>query len=201
MEAPSRSPFVHGPNGPEKCGNLSSVPMTEPNVALMDRAQLARERDALIALLTDAVESGASVGFLPPLDAGQAEEYWDGVSEAIGESGRKVLGLWVEGVLAGAVQLQCATMPNGSHRAEVMKLMVHRRFRGRGLARRLMAAVEEEGRRQGLRLLVLDTREGDTADAVYRRLGWQAAGVIPVYARGADGSLHATVFFYKELLP
>ena len=63
-----------------------------------------------------------------------------------------------------------------------------------------MAAVEEEALRQGLSLLVLDTRQGDVAERLYRRLGWQEAGVVPRYARGADGDLHATVFFYKELM-
>ena len=47
---------------------------------------------------------------------------------------------------------------------------------------------------------MLDTRQGDVAEGLYRKLGWQEAGVVPRYARGADGALHATVFFYKELM-
>ncbi len=166
----------------------------------MDRACVIRERDALAALLTDSVDGGASVGFLPPLDAPTAEQYWMGVAEAIDAADRKLFAVWADGVLAGAVQLQRSATPNGLHRGEVMKLMVHRRFRGRGFAARLMAAAEEEARRQGLSLLVLDTRHGDVAAGLYRKLGWQEAGVVPRYARGADGDLHATVFFYKELM-
>ena len=167
---------------------------------LMDAAHLLRERFALAELLTDSVDGGASVGFLPPLDAPAAERYWMGVAEAIEVADRKLFAVWAEGMLAGVVQLQRSTTPNGLHRGEVMKLMVHRRFRGRGLAARLMAAAEEEARRQGLSLLVLDTRHGDVAEGLYRKLGWQEAGVVPRYARGADGALHATVFFYKELM-
>jgi ribosomal protein S18 acetylase RimI-like enzyme len=166
---------------------------------LMDAVQAVGERDALTALLTDTVDGGAAVGFLPPLDARTAEEYWTGVAEAIEHAGRKLLAVRTDGVLAGAVQLQRAVMPNGRHRGEVMKLMVHRRFRRRGVAAQLMAAAEEEARRQGITLLVLDTRQGDVAEGLYRRLGWHSAGVIPRYARSADGTLHATVIFYKEL--
>jgi acetyltransferase len=173
--------------------------MAAPTIALIDRTRAIQEREPLIGLLVDAVDRGASVGFLPPLNASQAAEYWAGVSDDIECDGRRLLGLWADGVLAGTVQLQRAAMPNARHRAEVMKLMVHRRFRGRGFGRLLMISVEEEARRQGLRLLVLDTRQGDTAESMYRKLGWQAAGVVPGYARGADGVLHATVIFYKEL--
>ena len=63
-----------------------------------------------------------------------------------------------------------------------------------------MTALEGEARSLGLQLLVLDTRQGDTAESLYRKLGWREAGVVPGYARSADGSLHATVFFYKDLL-
>ena len=166
---------------------------------LMDQACVIRERDALVALLTDSVDGGASVGFLPPLDAPAAEQYWMGVAEAINTADRKLFAVWADGVLAGAVQLQRSATVNGRHRGEVMKLMVHRHFRGRGFAARLMAAAEEEARRQGLSLLVLDTRQGDVAERFYRKLGWQEAGVVPRYACGADGALHATVFFYKEI--
>jgi ribosomal protein S18 acetylase RimI-like enzyme len=165
----------------------------------MDQARAAGERAALIALLTDSVESGASVGFLPPLARQDADEYWRAVEDSIGRTGRRLLGLWANGELAGSVQLQRAAMPNGRHRGEVMKLMVHRRFRERGFARLLMLAVEGEARRMGLELLVLDTMQGDVAEGLYRRLGWHPAGVIPRYARGAGGELHATVIFYRTL--
>ena len=167
---------------------------------LMDAAQAVWERDALTALLTDTVDGGASVGFLPPLNTRTAEQYWTDVAEAIEHSQRTLFAVWAGGVLAGAVQLQRAATPNGRHRGEVMKLMVHRRFRGHGVAAQLMAAVEEEALRQGISLLVLDTRQGDVAERLYRRLGWQEAGVVPRYARSADGTLHATVIFYKELM-
>jgi hypothetical protein len=48
-------------------------------------------------------------------------------------------------------------------------------------------------------LLFLDTREGDPAEALYLKLGYVKAGAIPQYVRNPDGSLHATVVYYKIL--
>jgi len=62
-----------------------------------------------------------------------------------------------------------------------------------------MQAVEEQARRAGFSLLVLDTKRGDGAEHLYRRLGWTESGVIPNYACNPDGTLHDTVVFYKEL--
>ena len=90
-------------------------------------------------------------------------------------------------------------MPNAKHRAEVMKLMVHRRARGQGIGRALMLGLEEEARRVGRTLLVLDTRAGDAAERLYARLGYTRVGVIPRYARSASGSLDDTVYFYREI--
>jgi ribosomal protein S18 acetylase RimI-like enzyme len=157
-------------------------------------------REELIALLRDVVEDGASVGFLPPLGAEEAGRYWDGVFAAV-EDGTRVL--WVartpEGGIAGTVQLDLEKRANGRHRAEVVKLMVHTRERRRGLGRLLMRAAEDEAGRRGRTTLVLDTRQGDPSERLYRSLGWQLAGVIPRYARSADGSLDGSAFYYRLL--
>ncbi len=103
------------------------------------------------------------------------------------------------GLLVGPVQLDLATRANGLHRAEVSKLLVARSARRRGLGRRLMVALEAEARRLGRTTIVLDTRQGDPSEALYAGLGYQRVGAIPAYARNADGSLHATAFYYKLL--
>ena len=157
-------------------------------------------RPQLIELLRDAVDSGASVGFLPPLVAAEAEHYWQSVAEAI-ESGSRLLLLArsAEGDLLGAVQLDLATRPNSLHRAEVSKLLVHTRAQRQGLARQLMAALEQEARRLGRTTLVLDTRHGDVAEQLYQGLGYQLVGLIPEYFVNSDGRLHATALYYKLL--
>lgn len=150
-------------------------------------------------LLADAVHSGASVGFLPPLNPIEALEYWDSVREAILAGSRILLAAYADDELLGAVQLALETRANGSHRAEVSKLLVFQRARRRGLGNALMLAAEQAARQLGRPLLVLDTRQGDPSFHLYQKLGYQIAGEIPNYARSADGSLHTTVFFYKTL--
>lgn len=156
---------------------------------------------ALCALLEDAVDGGASVGFLPPLGAGEAAAYWRSVVDALRDGSRRLLVAELpERGLVGAVQLDLVMRPNARHRAEVAKLLVHRAVRRRGIGRALMLAVEEEARRLGRTTLVLDTRQGDPSERLYQSLGYQRAGVIPAYARGADGRLDGTVIYYR-LLP
>jgi acetyltransferase len=155
-----------------------------------------------VGVLTDSVDGGGSVGFLPPLARGEAARYWQEVEAAIERSSRR---LWVareaNGGIIGTVQLSLETRPNGSHRAEVMKLMVLGDHRRRGIGRALMQAAEEEARRLGRTTLVLDTRAGDPSEELYRSMGWTRAGVIPRYARSAGGALDATAFYFKLLDP
>lgn len=163
-------------------------------------AQLPSCRASLVGLLQDVVDGGASVGFLPPLAETEAGAYWDSVAGALRGGGRR---LWIargagDGVI-GTVQLDLAGQVNGRHRAEVIRLMVHRGARQQGVGRALMEAAETEARRLGRTTLVLDTRQGDPSEQLYRKLGWQLGGTIPRYARSADGTLHTTAFFYKLL--
>jgi acetyltransferase len=153
----------------------------------------------LIGLIQDAVNSGASVGFLPPLESRDAREYWLEAIAAVESGTRILIGAFVDAELAGTVQLSLAMKPNALHRAEVMKLMVHQRVRRQGIGRILMTEAENAAKAAGRTLLVLDTREGDGPEKLYRSIGYQLAGVIPGYARSASGELHSTIFFYKEL--
>ncbi|MBI1790922.1 MAG: GNAT family N-acetyltransferase [Acidobacteria bacterium] len=168
-------------------------------IAELDAAQALEWLDPLAELLRDAVESGASIGFLPPLEMDEARRYWREVAEALTAGTRALLVARVDGQLLGAVQLGLETRPNGAHRAEVMKLMVDRRARRRGIGRALMQTAEEAARRLGRSLLVLDTRVGDAAEQLYASMGYLRAGVIPRYAADGAGVRHDTVFFYKEI--
>jgi ribosomal protein S18 acetylase RimI-like enzyme len=153
----------------------------------------------LVALLQDAVASSASVGFLPPLSEVQATGFWQDVVAALRSEQRILLVAREDETVVGTVQLALESRPNGNHRAEVIKLMVHSTLRHKGIGRALMQAVEAEARRAGRTTLVLDTRQGDVSEQLYRSIGYTVAGAIPRYARSADGHLHTTVFLYKLL--
>lgn len=150
-------------------------------------------------LLVDAVESGAAVSFLAPLTAESAERWWRHTIAAA--SPRSVVLVARDGDgIAGSVQLHPSWAPNQPDRADIVKLLVHRRARRTGVGARLMHAIETEARREGFRLLTLDTKGGDAAERLYRRSGWIAVGTIPRYAYDPDGvTLHDAVIFYKEL--
>ncbi|HEV8367720.1 MAG TPA: GNAT family N-acetyltransferase [Pyrinomonadaceae bacterium] len=153
----------------------------------------------LISLLQDSVESGASVGFLVPLSLGANEAYWLETFNYIKSGQRVLLVSRVDDEIVGAVQLDLATKLNALHRAEVQKLMVHTRYRNRGIARALMAAIEGVALELNRTLLVLDTLQGSEAENLYPTCGYSRAGMIPNYACVSDGSLKPTVLFYKML--
>lgn len=169
---------------------------------MIERLKLpASEADlkSLAALLVDAVESGAAVSFLAPLKAEEAEAWWQRNFSASASGVICLVARDPEGI-AGAVQLHPAWAPNQPHRADVMKLLVHRRARRRGVGTQLMQALEAEARSAGFRLLTLDSKRDDAGEKLYRRLGWTTVGTIPRYALDPDGvTPHDTVVFYKEL--
>lgn len=170
------------------------------HIASLSAAEARAAVGDLAALLQDAVASGASLGFLDPLDDAVARHYWQDVCAKVEMGARLLLVARAEdGVVVGAAQLDMATMPNGSHRAEVQKVCVLRSARGQGIGRRLMLTIEDTARAANRTLLVLDTRQGDVAESLYRKLGYIEAGVIPAYARSSSGTLDASIFFYRAL--
>ena len=153
----------------------------------------------LIHLLRDTVANGASVGFLPPLSTEDAQYYWSTVFEEVRKRTCVLLVARETGQVVGSIQLALATKPNARHRAEVQKLFVLSNQRRRGIGRALMQAVEQAARDERRTLLVLDTRQGDSAEQLYRTLGDREVGAIPGYAQSATGTFDSTVIFYKTL--
>jgi GNAT superfamily N-acetyltransferase len=98
------------------------------------------------------------------------------------------------------VQLILAPQENQAFRADLAKMLVHRRARRQGLGAALMRAAEDEARRIGRTLLTLDTQAGGTGERLYTRLGWIKYGEIPGFSASADSrSREAASFFYKTL--
>ena len=168
-------------------------------VAIREIGASSFDDQAFLELLRDAVDDGASVGYLAPLPDVDGRAYWHAVKSALAD-GRVLLGAYVEDRLVGSVQLDPVAKPNGRHRAEVQKLLVLREFRGRGIAKALMAAVERKAAELDRWLLVLDTVPGQPAEKLYERLGYRRAGVVPDYAEKSGGGFEPTVIFYKKVL-
>ncbi len=138
------------------------------------------------------------MSFLAPLGLEQALAWWRRTLTSAPARAIVLVARRSDGMV-GTVQVQPAWAPNQPHRGEVVKLLVRRSARGSGLGSRLMETLEQEARREGYRLLTLDTKRGDAAERLYRRLGWSEAGVIPRYALDPDGTPHDAVMFWKEI--
>lgn len=154
---------------------------------------------ALAEILVDCVEGGASVGFLAPLTLKRAGEFWRRVMESVMRGERTVLAARSpDGAIQGTVQMIVSPMENQPHRADIAKLLVHRRVRRLGAGEVLMREVERLALAEGRTLLVLDTATPD-AERLYRRLGWSCCGTIPGYALNPDGTPCDTTVYWKAL--
>lgn len=155
---------------------------------------------ALADVLVDCVAGGASVSFMGPLPQARALAFWQGVAAGVAQGERVLLVAEdTAGCIVGTVQLILTMPDNQPHRADVAKMLVHRRARRQGVAQRLLAAVEAQARAAGKTVLVLDTVTGGDAERLYARAGWQRVGSVPNYALMPDGALCATTFFHKQL--
>ncbi|MFG1709836.1 GNAT family N-acetyltransferase [Nonomuraea sp. M3C6] len=153
----------------------------------------------LANLLVDAVDSGASVGFLTPFGHEAAAAWWRAQAPAVADGSLVVWTCRDGSGINATVSLALARKPNARHRAEIVKLMVHRDARGQGLSRALLAAAERGALAAGAGLLLLDTETGSTAEHVYLTGGWTRYGIVPDYAGSPDGTLQDCSFFYKHL--
>ncbi len=153
---------------------------------------------ALAEVLIDCVAGGASVSFMSPLSMAKASSFWRGAADAVTRGQRALLVAEDADGIVGTVQLILDQPENQPHRADVSKMLVHRRARRRGLGEALLKAAEKVARESGKSLLVLDTASGD-AERLYARLGWQRVGVVPGFALWPSGGLCDTTYFYRTL--
>ena len=152
---------------------------------------------ALAQLVLDAVASNAGISFLAGVTEADADAWWRSLLTTAPARAIVLVARDAAGVV-GTVQVQPSWAPNQPHRADLAKLIVHRRGRGRGIAKALMRRAEREAAAEGITLLLLDTCKGSAAEALYTSLGWNRVGEVPGFALNPDGSLCDTVFFYKR---
>jgi GNAT superfamily N-acetyltransferase len=155
--------------------------------------------DDLADVLIDCVEGGASIGFMHPLSRDRARAFWRRVAPAVAAGERSLLVAEDERGVCGTVQLVLEQPENQPHRADVTKMLVHRRARRRGVGAALMRAAEATALERGKSLVVLDTVTGGDGARLYERLGWKRVGEIPGYALMPRGGLVATTVYFRNL--
>jgi GNAT superfamily N-acetyltransferase len=157
---------------------------------------------ALCDVLIDCVEGGASVSFLLPMTEAKARQFWNGVAASALRGERLVfIAEEPDGRIIGTTQVVWAQAENQPHRADVAKMLVHRRARRAGVGAALLAAAERGALDNGRTLLVLDTVTDSDGYRLYERSGWQRCGEIPDYALWPDGSPCPTTVYFKSLRP
>lgn len=166
----------------------------------LDGAEALARVDELAEVLRDCVEGGASVGFMLPLAQGRPQAFWRKVAAGVAAGERHLFVAEDEaGRICGTLSLVTDLPDNQPHREDVSKMLVHRRARRRGVAERLLRALEAKARALGRTTLVLDTVSGSDASRLYERTGWRRAGDIPNYALMPDGEPCSTSYYFRHL--
>ncbi len=174
---------------------MSDVDPVVRRVVTIDEALL----DGLADVLMDCVDGGASVSFMQPLTRERAVAFWRKVAAGV-HAGERALVVAEDGHgVCGTVQLIFDLPENQPHRADLAKMLVHRRARRRGLGAALVRAAEQVARDSGKTLLVLDAVTDGDAARLYARLGWVRVGDVPNYALYPQGGFCSTTYFYRDL--
>ncbi|MEO7996253.1 MAG: GNAT family N-acetyltransferase [Gemmatimonadaceae bacterium] len=173
---------------------MNEKPWTIRRTTVLSDNEIAGLTDVLI----DCVNGGASVSFMHPLSREHATNFWQDVARGVASGERALIIAEDELGICGTVQLVLSQPENQPHRADLSKMLVHRRARRQGLGEALMSLAESVARDCGKTLLVLDTAS-DVAERLYERLGWFRVGAIPDYALLPNGEPCTTTFFYRKL--
>ena len=163
-------------------------------LSAVDDAQI----DGLSDVLIDCVEGGASVSFMHPLSRDRAAAFWRRVAAGVAQGQRALIVAEDAHGVCGTVQLLLEQPENQPHRADLAKMLVHRRARRHGVGAALLRAAEEAAVEYGKTLLVLDTASAE-AERLYERAGWVRVGIIPRYALLPFGGFCPTTMFYRDL--
>ncbi|KAL7424516.1 hypothetical protein Q5752_000200 [Cryptotrichosporon argae] len=204
--------------------DLSKPARAEIIIERVTEATLAEYAPRLGALISAHIDqNNQSINFVGAYTAAQAAAKFSDVAPALSRTGPGRDVMWVARLapgsaeaalpsvdhdgnetahadIVGTVRLSVHWALNGQFRADVCRLMVDLRYGGRGIARKLMDVLEDEARKQGITLLLLDTEQGYHAEQLYYKLGYKLAGYVPNYAMTPDGKeKRGGAFMYKEL--
>jgi len=172
---------------------------TKAKVAIERLTQCAgTDLDDLCEATEAAILEGGGFGWLKPPPRQVLENYWKGV--LLIPDRRLVVGR-LDGVIAGSAQLSKAPRNNEAQRfsGTITGAFVAPWARGHGLARGLVAAVEQTARQLEIEILNLDIRDTQTAAIqLYEGRGYTRWGTNPVYAK-VNGRIIPGHYYYKNL--
>ena len=109
----------------------TSAPASIPDVRRLSTVTEA-QLQALADVLVDCVEGGASVSFMLPMTRDKALAFWRKVADGAARGERLLLVAEDAQGIVGTVQVILDQPENQPHRADVAKMLVHRRGRRQG---------------------------------------------------------------------
>jgi len=107
-------------------------------VRRLDADEARRMAPALGEVLADAVAGGDSIGFMDGFTAAEGQAFYESLLPELERGTRVLLAAYDGGRIVGTAQLVLAAMPNQPHRADVAKMLVHRRARSAGVGAALV---------------------------------------------------------------
>lgn len=147
--------------------------------------------------------------FLPPFTPSKRDvvlNKWLDYAEEVRQGNRDIFFITASSVdgseeeAVGVVMLAYPFAETGPMRSQLEKLCVSPKHRSRGIARRLLAAVEQKAKEVGRTCISLSTEVGSPAEVIYPKLGFKKLGVIERWGISPeDRRLTDEVFFYKHL--
>lgn len=146
----------------------------------------------------DALQGGIGFGWINIPTKERLEAYWKGVL--------LVPNRWLfigrlDEVIAGTIQV---VIPNPSNEAASFSVSIDTHFvapwaRGHGLALALLRLAENEARKAGFELILLDVRETqERAIGLYEQTGYTRWGTLPAYHRVNDKNVSGH-FYFKDI--
>jgi GNAT superfamily N-acetyltransferase len=158
--------------------------------------------DAMTSCWVEVTNAGGAVGFPhPPVSVAEVQPATAALIASLDPTRARVILALVEGELAGWVAVVGNAVALTAHWATIQRLQTSPRFRGRGIARALMARATETARdAMGLEQLWLSVRGGMRLEDFYRNLGWREVGRHPGALRLEAGDDRDEVFMVLDEL-
>ncbi|MEW2162885.1 GNAT family N-acetyltransferase [Streptomyces sp. NPDC007084] len=155
----------------------------------LDPAVTPALRDGVVALWADVSNAGGSVGFVPPVTAGDVRPELVKHLVAMAEGRTRLLvGRDAADEVAATAFLTHNTHRLMRHWVWLYTVMVHPRYQGRGYGRDLLAAAEEAaGSLDGVEAIRLTCRGGEGLERFYASCGYKEVGRVPGAIRVAPG--------------
>ncbi|MEU9119628.1 GNAT family N-acetyltransferase [Streptomyces sp. NPDC048506] len=157
--------------------------------------------DGLCALWTDVSNAGGAVGFVPPVTRDDIRPELVKKLAALAEGRERLL---VGRDEAGRVLATAYLAPNGHHLMKhwlwIYSVMVHPSLQGRGIGRRLMAAVADSARTiDGITAIRLTCRGGTGLRRFYETCGYKEVGRVPRAIKVAEDDFRDDITMWLEL--